>query len=474
MPRQTAHLDAGGVPGRVTGALDALRERLDLPEAFPVEAEREAEAQAASVSLPATDLTDVPFITIDPRGSRDLDQAMHLAESDDGFIVRYAIADVPAVVRPGSALDDEARRRVETIYLPTRRIPLHPPVLSEGAASLLPGERRGAFVWELRLDADGAVADVTLARATICSRRAWNYEDAQDSVDSDSPVPMLSLLKRIGELRIAAEHERGGASLNVPDVEVGAEDDRYTLVRRAPLPVEDWNAQISLMTGMAAAQLMLDGGVGILRTMPPPTTEAEAEFRRQTAALGAPWPRHMRYGDYLRTVDADNPDGLAILHAAASLFRGAGYTAFDGTPPAEREQSAIAAPYAHVTAPLRRLVDRFGLVICEALANGTGVPQWARDALPELPGLMSSSPGASASRLSIDILEAASVSHRIGELFDAVVISADNEHGRVQVAEPPITARCTGVLEPGARVSVCLVTADIEKGELQFELAESS
>ena len=90
--------------------------------------------------------------------------------------------------------------------------------------------------------------------------------------------------------------------------------------------MEAWNAQLSLMTGMAAATMMLDGGVGILRTMPPAQPDAIDRLRRQARALGTPWPEDQPYGDYLRMLDGTDPKHLAILHAAASLFRGAGYT----------------------------------------------------------------------------------------------------------------------------------------------------
>src|SRR5699024_6328222 len=143
-------------------------------------------------------------------------------------------------------------------------------------------------------------------------------------------------------------------------------------------------------TGMVAAEMMLDGGVGILRTMPAPPQEAIARFRREARALGREWPQDMPYGDFLRTLDKTDPAHLAIVSAATSLFRGAGYTAFDGDLPdeGERVQAALAAPYTHVTAPLRRLVDRFGLAVCEALSSGRPVPDWAREALPRLPEVM--------------------------------------------------------------------------------------
>ena len=89
------------------------------------------------------------FVTVDPPGSRDLDQAMHLSRRNSGYRVRYAIADVASFVRPGGAIDQEAIRRVETLYSPDTRTPLHPPVLSEGAASLLPGQTRPALIWTI-------------------------------------------------------------------------------------------------------------------------------------------------------------------------------------------------------------------------------------------------------------------------------------------------------------------------------------
>ena len=98
------------------------------------------------------------------------------------------------------------------------------------------------------------------------------------------------------------------------------------------------------MTGMAAATFMLDGKVGVLRTMPAPDEETIARFRRQVDALGVPWEPDLQYGEYLRTLDPSKTQHLAVIHAAASLFRGAGYTAFDGELPADTTQAAVAVP----------------------------------------------------------------------------------------------------------------------------------
>jgi exoribonuclease R len=235
--------------------------------------------------------------------------------------------------------------------------------------------------------------------------------------------------------------------------------------------VEDWNAQISLMTGMAGAGLMLGAKVGILLTMPGPEEQTVARFRRQAEALGHPWPEGVAYGEYLRGLDVTKPAELAIMHAAGSLFRGAGYTAFNGEVPADVLQAAVAAPYAHVTAPIRRLVDRFALVACAAICAKEPIPAWVLEALPSLPGIMASSDqtAGNVERAALDTVEAAALSRRIGEVFEATVISGGNGKGQIQLADPAVTAPCTGAIEPGTRIMARLIEANITTAEISFE-----
>ena len=102
----------------------------------------------------------------------DLDQAVHLARTGDGYLVHYAIADVASFVAPGGALAAETWRRGSTLYSPDTNTPLHPVELSEGAASLLPGVRRPAVLWTIRLDARGEPTEVDVRRTVITSVRA--------------------------------------------------------------------------------------------------------------------------------------------------------------------------------------------------------------------------------------------------------------------------------------------------------------
>lgn len=459
-----------------------IRTELEVPPAFPPEVVAAAEEAARSAQLPASDVTDFAFVTIDPPGSMDLDQALHIERRDTrqsgGYRVRYAIADLAAFVIPGGVIDAETHVRGETLYSPDVRTPLHPPVLGEGAASLLPDQVRPALVWTIDLDAEGRQTEVDVVRALVRSRARLDYAGAQRAIDSgtgfgadDGP---LALLAEVGKLRQSIEVERGGVSLRLPEQEVDQDGGGFRLRYRAPSPVEDWNAQISLLTGMAAAGLMIDARVGVLRTLPPPDSGAIDMLRRSANALDVAWPTSMTYQEFVRGLDPASDVGAALLELATRLLRGAGYTAFDGALPAQPQHSAVGAPYAHATAPLRRLVDRYVGELCLAVCAGEPVPDWVRAALAGLPDIMAES-GRRAHALEhacIDLVECALLSTHVGETFSADVVARNHHGGRVQLRVPPVIARCDGADLPlGERIAVRLATADVATRTLLFARA---
>jgi exoribonuclease R len=438
--------------------LREIRAQAGVETGFADAVERAA-AAAAAAPTGGADRLAVPFVTIDPPGSRDLDQALHIERRGAGHRVRYAIADVGSFVAAGGPVDEAAHARGVTVYAPDAKAPLHPLVLSEGAASLLPEEWRPAVVWTLDLDERGVLVATDVVRAEVRSVAQHTYADV--------PAELAPLLREVGERRLELERLRGGVRLAVPEQEVEREGDGWTVRYRTPLPAEEHNAQVSLLTGMAAAELMLKAGVGILRTQPPPEERAMRRFRRQAAALRAPWPEGVAYADFIRTLDPARPAHAALLQEATGLGRGAGYAAFDGEPPAEHLHFSIASAYAHATAPLRRLQDRYVSECCLAVHAGSPVPHWVRAGLPGLALAMRAGDrrAGQVERGVVDLVEALLLSGREGEVFDAVVV----DDGLVQIQDPAVRARVgKGWPEPGSEVRARLVRADVAARRVEF------
>ena len=548
-------------PAEVTRALDELRAQYEVPTAFPLGALAEAEAAATAwaqdgparlLAEGARDARDLNLVTIDPPGSMDLDQAVLLerlpvqgdkagatpaqasASSNPApaYRVHYAIASLATFVTPGGALDAELRRRGETIYAPDTATPLHPEVLSHGAASLLEDVDRPACLWTIDLDARGEVVSARVERALVRSRARLTYDQVQAAIDGEGSLPpaapadLPELLAQIGRLRLEREAARGGISMTTPEqvIEVTgapesagapepAEADAsgaaeaadsqgsegsgasaapggYRLAYRVPVPAEQYNAQISLLTGMCAARIMVECGVGILRTLPPARPEDYARLRRVAAALGIDWPAAQPYPELVRGLDHAVPAHAAFMDQAMSLFRGSGYLAFGaggvGTPAddeasdtEEAVHSAIAARYAHVTAPLRRLVDRYGEEVCIAACAGVPVPEWVLQALPDLPGVMEQTGkrARAIGRGALTALEALVLRGHEGEVFDGVITSERDGRGELVLAEPAVVTEIRagkgssddGRLPVGEPVRVRLLSADPATG-IRFTL----
>ena len=422
----------------------------------------QAEAEAATGRALERERIDVPFVTIDPPGALDLDQALHIEALEEGHRVRYAIADPGVFVEPGGALDHDTHARAVTVYAPDVKVPLHPPVLSEGAASLLPGQWRPAVVWTLDLDGSGELVATDIARAQVRSTAQHTYEDV--------PAELESSARRRRRAKDGARASAGRGDARRPRAGGRPRGEAWTTRYRVPLSTEQWNAQISLLTGMAAAKLMLDAGYGVLRTQPQPSERALARLRRQAHAFrstGRPRPR-MRTSCV--SLDPAVAVQAALLDAAAEVGRGADYTAFDGASPPEPQHFAIAAPYAHATAPLRRVQDRYVTECCLAACSGNSPPDWVRAALPGLPKEMEA--GArrahAVERGVVDLVEAVLLSGREGERFDAVVI----DDQLVQLREPPVRAELAeGCPAPGSEVVVRLERADPATRTVAFAVA---
>jgi exoribonuclease R len=221
---------------------------------------------------------------------------------------------------------------------------------------------------------------------------------------------------------------------------------------------------------MAAAALMLRAGCGILRTQPKPDERSLA--RPAPAGRGA---RHrLAARDAVRRVrpglDPARAAHAALMHEATSVGRAAGYTPFDGAPPEDAEHFAVAAAYAHATAPLRRLQDRYVSECCLAACAGTAPPDWVRAGLAALPEAMAAGQrrANTVERGVVDLVEAVLLAGREGEVFDAVVI---DDHA-VQLRDPAVRGRVEPASpEPGTEVRVRLDQADPATRRVVFSVA---
>ncbi|HEX6165432.1 MAG TPA: RNB domain-containing ribonuclease [Acidimicrobiales bacterium] len=472
---------AGAPVAEVAEAMAAVRAELEVPEDFPAGVTAAAQAAATGDLVVAaggrrTDRTMLQLVTVDPPDSRDLDQAFGAERRPGGGIrVWYAIADVAAFVAPGDPVDVEAHRRGVTLYGPDRRVPLHPPELSEGAASLLPDGDRPALLWCIDLDSGGAPATTRLERATVRSRARLTYAEVADAVSTGTAGEPLTLLREIGELRLAAEAARGGVSLPLPDQVVAPRaDGDLELAFDAPVPSEDWNAQVSLLAGIEAARIMVEAGIGLLRTLPPADERDLARLRRSAAALGVAWPEGTGYPEFVRSLDPASPAGAALLVQASRVLRGAGYTGFDGALPAEHRHAAVAAPYAHVTAPLRRLCDRATNEVVLALVEGRAVPEWAGAEVGALPAVMADAGRRDGAyvRAALDLVEALVLRGAVGGHFPALVVDVDDDRVQVQLRDPAVVARARhdGGCRPGDEVDVVVRAADPVARRIDLEV----
>ncbi|PXA86471.1 RNB domain-containing ribonuclease [Nostoc sp. 3335mG] len=437
--------------------LARLRAEFQVPADFPPAAIAAAESAVRRPLSDRIDRTAIRFVTLDPARSTDLDQAFAIEAAGSDILLRYAIADVAAFVDDGDALDTEAWARGETIYLPDGKASLYPPILSEGAASLLPDVERAAVIFSVRVASDGAARLDGVERATIRSAAKLAYENVRPE---DLPPAFPDLARRIE----AAELARGAARVDPPEQEVArGEDGRLHLAFRPRLESEAQNAALSLATNLAVAATLQAHHTGLFRVMAGPNPAAIARLRRTAEAFRLNWPADMPIEPFSRTLRPDDPKQAAFMLAIRRAGDGASYAPYrEGETP---WHAAVAATYAQATAPLRRLTDRYVVRAALAVANGQPVPEAVTAAFDKLPAVMAKADARSGQieRAVIDLAEAVLLAGREGEVFAATVTDADDRGARVQLRDVPVVARIGGDgRAPGDVLEVRLSSVDTE------------
>ncbi|MEG3151787.1 RNB domain-containing ribonuclease [Sphingomonas sp. ZT3P38] len=448
----------------LAAGLAAIRTQYQVPARFSPEVLAAADAAAQRPLTAHADRTATPFVTLDPASSTDLDQAFAIDRSGADLLLHYAIADVAWFVDDGGALDAEAWRRGATQYLPDGKAGLYPPVLAEGAASLLPGGPRPAVIFTVRVAPDGAVRLDGAERAIIRSTAKLAYDSVRDS---DLPADFVTLAQRIQ----AAEDRRGAGRVDPPAQEVEARGDgRFELLFRPVLLSEVRNAAMSLATNLAIADALRAHHTGLFRVMAEPDERAVGRLRLTARAFGLAWPDGATLDQFSRTLSPADPKQAAFMLAIRRAGQGASYVPYrEGVIP---WHAAMAATYAHATAPLRRLADRYVVRATLAIANGQPVPEVVTAAFAQLPTVMARADALSGQidRAVIDLAEAAMLHGRVGELFSAVVTDLDERGARIQLCDLPVVARvATDHVAPGDALQVRLTGADSDKRTISFE-----
>lgn len=449
--------------------LDTIREQLNVPGDFPAEVLAAAEEAAGrDPSGSHVDRTSVEFRTLDPESATDLDQAFAievagrpLGSSD--IVLHYAIADVGFFVDHDGPIDAEAWKRGGTVYLPDARVPLYPPSVSEGAASLLPDGPRPAVVFTVRIDPDGNAVLDGAERAVIHSRAKLAYDTVRPE---DLPEAFDELSRRI----IAAENRRDAPRVEFPEQELQRLDGRWVLRFDPRLESEDQNAGMSLATNLAVADALFAAKTGLFRVMPDVPERAIGRLRHTAKAFNLEWPSGVSLAEFQRSLRRDDPKANAFLLAMRRASGGATYEPFtEGRTP---WHSAMAATYAHATAPLRRLADRYVVDAAMAVANGRSVPDDVAAAFDGLPSVMEESErlGSQVESAVRDLAEAVMLSGREGEVFDGVIVDEDARGAMMQIAEPAVLTRIqANKVDPGSPIRARLVTADPTERRIEFQ-----
>jgi ribonuclease R len=383
-----AVIAAFGLPGEF--AAECIDQAREAAKAFEQEVrvlqqagpDGDGHKRATHTDLARLDLTDDFILTIDPPDAKDYDDAISIRKTDRGWDLGVHIADVAHFIGPGTALDEEARERGNSVYLPRLVIPMLPEVLSNGICSLQEGVPRFCKSAFMSYDRDGSILGEGVASTLIKSSKRLTYLEAQALIDGNrgeaerhAKTPpnytdeLVHTLREMNALAKAIEerrHKQGMISLELPDVvlifdddgrviDAEREDDAYTHKLIEMFMVE---------ANEVLARLFENLDVPLLRRVHPEPVPGDVnELRRAAKVAGYTIPSSPTREELQSLLDATRGTSAArAVHMAVlrTLTR-AEYS------PALIGHFALASEsYAHFTSPIRRYAD---LTVHRALAE---------------------------------------------------------------------------------------------------------
>ncbi len=411
-----------------------------IPHVFPEAVVAEADAVRPATLKGREDWRDLPLITIDPIDAKDHDDAVHAAPDEDpanpgGFVLSIAIADVAAYVRPGTALDDEALLRGNSVYFPDRVVPMLPERISNDLCSLVPDKDRPALALRVVIAADGRKKRHSFHRVMMRSHAKLAYEQAQAMIDGRTQdgdaIDLLNHVLRplwaaYAALRTARD-AREPLDLELPERKLILDENNKVkdVVIRERLDAHRLIEEMMILANVCAAETLIEKKQGLLFRIHDEPSLARMEVLRT----------------FLKSLDIDLPKDGALKPALFNrmLFRLAEteHGQLINEMVLRSQAQAEYAPenighfglnlrrYAHFTSPIRRYSD---LVVHRALIRGLGLgddagPAIGLERLREIGQAISGTERRAmlAERDTYDRLVAAHLKDHIGAKFDGRV-----------------------------------------------------
>ncbi len=368
---------------RGVDTLSIIRE-FDLATDFPEKVREEAQSQVERFDendlTGRIDLTKETIVTIDPADARDFDDAISLEQSGDGgWRLGIHIADVSHFVKPGTALDAEAKKRSTSVYLPAHVIGMLPEVLSNGLASLQQGKLRFTKSLFIELDADGVPTHTEFANSVIKVTRRFSYEQVMPIIReperfrtrvSAKVRALLAHMHKLATLLRSRRFAAGALELNLPEVKL--DFDKQDRVCGAHAVEHDESHQIieefMLAANIAVATELSNRDVLFLRRVHgPPDLKKLRALAEFASAIGYPLKRYQSRRDLQALLQRvrGKPAEHAINFAMLRNMKRAEYSEV------KMGHYALGVEnYCHFTSPIRRYPDLVVHRLIEAIFPG--------------------------------------------------------------------------------------------------------
>ena len=443
---------------------------------------------AVADGKPTRDLRSLPWCSIDNDDSRDLDQ-LTVAEALAGGAARIlvAIADVDALVRKGSALDDHARQNTTSVYTAAETFPMLPEKLSTDLTSLNPDSDRLAVVVEMVIAADGSLQSSDLYQATVRNRAKLAYNSVAAWLEGSGPMPkeigMVGPLEKNLLLQYATarklkglRHQHGALDLETTEARPVFDGDELT-----DLEVETGNSATDIIEDFmiaangVAARFLASRKVASMRRVvrTPKRWDRIVELASERGSTLPRGPDSRALEKFLVSAKAADPVRFSDLSLSVIKLLGPGeYVVQLPGGGAEGHFGLAVRDYAHSTAPNRRYPDLITQRLLKAAIAGSPPPYDQA----ELAGLARhcTEEEDAAKKVERQVMKSAAallLESRIGEKFDAIVTGASDKGTWVRLLHPPIEGRLESGspgVDVGSGLRVQLVRADVQRGYLDF------